>query len=173
MQINSTSITNGYLDDKFGHRGTEVIKGTSVASRSFHLAWSDLPPNTQSLAMIFIDHDAIPLCGFSWVHWTVANIDPKLGELPENASVDCALLEGVTSWNAPLAPEEWQLSRDDAIGYGGCAPPDKDHRYLIKVYALNKKLDLQNGFYTNELLNAMEGHILDKVVVPAYYRAKQ
>lgn len=172
MNIYSKSIIDGYLEDRFGHRGDQFIKGTNVSSRSFHLGWENLPQNTQSLAIIFIDHEAIPVCGFSWIHWTVANIDPNLKELPENASIEMDLLEGVTSWNAPIAPEEWRLTRDDAIGYGGCAPPDKDHRYLIKVYALDKKLDLQRGFYTNELLTAMEGHILAKAVLPAYYRVK-
>jgi len=143
-----------------------------MVNRSFQLSWSDLPANTQSLALIFIDHDAIPVCGFSWIHWTVANIDPKIKELPENASLDMNLLQGVTSWSSPIVPEDWRLSCDDAIGYGGCAPPDKEHKYTITLYALDCKLNLARGFYANELLNSMEGHLLDTATLTALYRMK-
>jgi len=170
MQIHSKSVKNGYLEDQFGKYGTQVLKGKQVITRSFELSWSDVPINTKSLALIFIDHDAIPVCGFSWVHWTVANIDPQLTCLPENASVDLNLLEGVTSFNAPLAPAEWRLTREEATGYGGCAPPDKDHGYTIKLYALDCMLDLERGFYTNELLHAMSGHVLDRAGLRAWYR---
>ncbi|MCE3267767.1 MAG: YbhB YbcL family protein [Burkholderiales bacterium] len=170
MKIQSKNINNGYLDDQFGKYGTQVIKDTQVINRSFEVSWSEIPANTKSLALIFVDHDAIPVCGFSWVHWTVANIDPKLQHLPENASVELDLTEGITSFNAPLAPEVWKLDTEQATGYGGCAPPDKDHGYTLELYALDSILDIKRGFYTNELLNAMDGHILDQAKLRVWYR---
>lgn len=47
-------------------------------------------------------------------------------------------------------------------GYMGPYPPDKDHIYTLTVYALDCELPLANGFYMNELLHAMEGHVLAK-----------
>ncbi len=171
MKISSTSIENGFFADRFGHRGTESIQG-KMPSRSFQISWQDLPPNTRSLALIFIDHDSIPVCGMPWIHWTVANIDPALKELPENASIEMNLLQGVNSWMSGLLPEEWKLSPADATAFGGCAPPDKTHLYKVDVYALDTPLDLKPGFFENELLNAMEGHILAQAELRGFYKAK-
>lgn len=171
MKINSTSIVNGYFKDDVGHRGSSFLKGKKP-NYSFQLSWEDLPKNTLSLALIFMDHDAIPVCGFSWIHWTVANIDPALKELPENASVDLNLLEGVTSWSSGIIPEEWRLSKEEDAGFGGCAPPDQEHLYTVEVYALDKKLALSRGFMMNDLLKAMKGHVLEKCVLEAMYKTK-
>ncbi len=170
MKISSKNIVNGYLDDAFGHRGTQFKD--NKPSRSLQLSWSDLPPNTVSLAIFFDDMDAIPVCGFSWIHWTVANIDPTLGELPENASLDMPLLEGVSSWAAPFVPAEWKLTSEQATGFGGCAPPDKAHLYTLRMYALDKRLDLQRSFFANEMFHAMTGHILAEARLDFWYKAK-
>jgi Raf kinase inhibitor-like YbhB/YbcL family protein len=169
MKITSNSIVNGYFKKEIGKHGLAFVKGIKP-SYSFHLAWQDLPVDTVSLALVFVDHDAIPVCGFAWIHWTVANIDPSLNELPENASVDMNLLEGVTSWSSGIIPEDWRLSAADATGFGGCAPPDKDHLYTIELYALNKQLTLTRGFPMNELLKAMNGHVLDSCRLEAIYK---
>lgn len=169
MKIDSNNIQDNYFSDNIGKHGTEFLQDKKP-TRSFHLAWEGLPKATKSLAIIFEDEDAIPVCGFSWIHWTVANIDPALKELPENASQDMDLLEGVTSWSSGILPEEWQLKKEDDIGFGGCAPPDKDHRYTINVYALNTTLNLKPGFYKNELVWAMQGHVLEKASLCAFYR---
>ena len=171
MKIYSNNIHNGYIDDAMGKRGQQFIQGKKP-SRSFHLAWEDLPPSTISLALIFTDEDAIPVCGFTWIHWTVANIDPVLDELPENASEHLNLLEGVTSWSSGIIPEDWRINKADDAGFGGCAPPDKEHLYTIELYALDKKLMLSQGFFMNDLLKAMKGHVLDKCILEALYKTK-
>lgn len=171
MKIKSNSIINGYFKDEIGHRGTHFLKNI-MPNYSFHLEWEDLPVNTKSLALMFIDHDAIPVCGFTWVHWLAANIDPTLNELPENASATLNLLEGVNSWNSGIIPAEWQLNKEDATRFGGCAPPDKEHLYTIQLYALDTQLDLPRGFTMNELLKAMKGHVLDEATLEALYKTK-
>ncbi len=168
MKIFSNSIHNGQFDKAMGKFGTQVYRG-KMPSRSFHLAWQDLPKNTKSLALTFLDYDAIPVCGFCWIHWTVANIAPSFAELPENASVEGELLQGVNSWASGIVPEEWHLSHEEATAFGGCAPPDKPHVYTIELYALDKKLDLKSGFYMNDLLHAMKGHVLAKAALEAEY----
>jgi Raf kinase inhibitor-like YbhB/YbcL family protein len=171
MKIISHSIVNGYFADDVGHRGTHFHKNVKP-NYSFHLAWEDLPPGTQSLALIFVDHDAIPFCGFTWIHWTVANIDPSLKELPANASQTMDLIQGVTSWSSGIVPEEFRLHKEEDAAYGGCAPPDGEHLYTVEVYALNTVLPLKRGFMMNELFHAMKGHVLDKAMLEAKYKAK-
>lgn len=172
MKIISHNIdAQGRLAEPFGSHGTQFIK--TMPSRSFHLAWSDLPKDTVSLALIFIDYDAIPVCGFAWIHWTVANIDPALGHLPENASHKMDLLEGVNSWVSGIIPIDRQLTPTEASRYGGCAPPDKTHRYTINLYALSTKLDLQPGFHMNELLKGIEKTLLAKATLHATYEPKR
>ncbi len=169
MKIYSNNIKQGYVDDAMGKRGHQFIHGKKP-SRSFHLAWEDLPTGTVSLALIMTDEDAIPVCGFTWIHWTVANMDPALKSLPENASQEMDLLQGVTSWSSGIISADWRLHKEDDIGFGGCAPPDCDHRYTIELYALDKKLNLQRGFYKNELVWAMQGRILDKATLYGIYK---
>lgn len=172
MKIKSNNIINGYFTDHVGHRGTNFHKDI-MPNYSFHLAWEDLPAHTKSLALIFVDHDAIPVCGFTWIHWLVANIDPHLKELPENASVNLNLLQGVNSWHSGIIPKEYHLTKEDAAQYGGCAPPDKEHLYTIELYALDTQLTLSHGFTMNELLKAMKGHVLDEATLEALYRSKE
>lgn len=169
MKIDSNNIINDYFTDNIGCHGQSFLKGV-MPTCSFHLKWEDLPLGTESLALVFVDHDAIPVCGFTWIHWLAANIDPKLGFLPENASKTLSLLQGVNSWNSPIIPQDWHLNKEEATRYGGCAPPDKDHLYTITLYALDKKLDLETGFMMNDLLKAMKGHILDKAKLEACYK---
>jgi len=171
MEIYSKNIKHGYLENAFGFLGTQFTK-ENKPNRSFHIAWDNLPKKTKSLVLTFIDYDAVPVCGFPWIHWTVSNINPLLLELPEDASEKMNLLEGITSWFSPLLPTEIKLDKEQAIGYGGCAPPDKPHQYTLTVYALNTKLSLNKGFYLNELLKAMEDHILDHSLIHAIYKNK-
>ncbi len=159
MKIFSHNIVNGYLDEKCGNNTplvNEIKNGINL--HSFHIGWSDLPAQTKSLALIFDDPDAIPVCGFSWIHWTVANIIPAWNELKENISInDSSLVQGRTSWSSKLLGHECEK---DFMSYGGCAPPDKTHTYRLTVYALDTILDLDKGFYCNELIHAMEGHVI-------------
>lgn len=172
MKIKSNSIVDGYFKDNIGHRGKNFHKKEVKPNYSFHLEWDELPKNTASLALIFLDHDAIPVCGFTWIHWLVANIDPLWKELPEDASKNLHLLEGVTSWSSRILPEDWRLNKEEDVGFGGCAPPDQEHLYTIELYALDKKLDLTKGFFMNDLLKAMKGHVLDKDSIEAWYKTK-
>ncbi|MEG0124297.1 MAG: YbhB/YbcL family Raf kinase inhibitor-like protein [Malacoplasma sp.] len=170
MKIFSNDIlTDGYLDKKFGSNTQENdTKIKNMVAKSFHVGWEDLPDNTKSIAIIFEDHDAIPVCGFTWIHWTACNIDPSLNELPDNASLALKnkFIQGVNSYGSPLLGEN-QIVHN---GYGGCAPPNDDHNYTLSVYALDTMLDLKNGFFKNELLFAMHGHILDRKIINIKYK---
>lgn len=168
MKITSNNIIDNYMDPKFGNNTHEGLVNGMV-KKSFHLQWDNLPEHTKSLAIVFDDHDAVEVVGFTWIHWLVANIDPKMNQLLENASLDSKdeFIQGMNSWSSGLLPIEAQ---DYNPGFGGCAPPNKDHEYSIKVFALDTVLNLKNGFRINDLRKAMRNHILDSTELNFIYK---
>ncbi|MCI5942739.1 MAG: YbhB/YbcL family Raf kinase inhibitor-like protein [Ligilactobacillus animalis] len=138
----------------------EYAKGASMQDtllgnpiRSFPFQICEIPANTKYLAFSLIDHDAVPVCGFSWVHWVVANIPTshkQLINIPENFSrTDHKHLSGKNSFSTPFLETDFSLIENN---YVGPTPPDSDHQYLLKVYALKDKLDLKDHFYFNDFL---------------------
>jgi hypothetical protein len=106
------------------------------------LAWSGLPPDTQTLALISDDPDAP---AGTWVHWVVYNLPSSTVELL--AGVQNPGVDGTNS------------SRK--TGYSGpCPPAGKPHRYFFKLYALDTTLVLEPGANKAELEKAIRGHVL-------------
>lgn len=162
--LESKGVENGYIKEKYGKYGSQNLNG--MPSLSLPLTWKESPYNTKSYALVMEDFDAIPVTGFSWIHW-VAIIPGTTTELKENASLENKdIIQGVNSWISSMGG----LNKSDASHFGGPAPPDKDHTYNITIYALDKTIKLQPGFYLNELYNEMNGHILDKVTLKANYK---
>ena len=162
--LESNGIENGFIKEKYGKFGTENING--MPSLSFPLKWKEAPKNTKTFALVMEDYDAIPVTGFSWIHW-VTIIPGNYNELKENASLkDSNLIQGVNSCISSMGV----LSKADASHFGGPAPPDKPHTYSITLYALDKEIPLKSGFYLNELYKEMEGHILDQVTLKGDYK---
>lgn len=170
MRLFSSGIVNGYIEPKFGKFADDAHKIQKVPIRSIPVSWSDLPKDTKSLTLVMQDYDAIPVCGFSWIHWIVANIDPSKNELSENASrQNLDIIQGKNS----LASKQicGEMPKILTNFYEGPQPPDKDHEYELTLFALNTKLDLSPGFMLNELIKAMRGHILDSTSIYGIYRA--
>ncbi len=111
------------------------------------LKWRDPPEGTRSFALINDDPDA-PVG--TWVHWVLYNLTGSTLSLPEAVQSDADLPEsgrhGQNSWGQP--------------GYGGPCPPGGTHRYFFKLYALDAELDLAADASKEELLRAMEAHVL-------------
>jgi Raf kinase inhibitor-like YbhB/YbcL family protein len=77
-------------------------------------------------------------------HWIFFNIDPHTRSIPENAPSF-----GVFGKNTGGKNQ-----------YTGPCPPDREHRYFFKLYALDKMLDLSEGASKTQVEEAMQGHIL-------------
>lgn len=166
MIVTSAGIDdNGMILDKFGKRGEKNAQGMPIYS--LPLSIKDAPKGTVSYAIMLEDKDAYPVSGgFSWVHWTVANLTrPELSENESQSAKD--FIQGANSW---ISMQGGKQSREASSFYGGMAPPDAPHTYEIHVYALDKMLDLKNGFYMNELYKAMEGHVLEAVTIKGVYK---
>lgn len=115
------------------------------------LSFSDIPKEAKSLVLIVEDPDA-PV-GL-WVHWLVWNISPQTKEIKEN-SVPKGAVEGVTSFGKS--------------GYGAPCPPESEHRYFFKLYALDIELSIPSTAGKTELEEAMIGHVLDKAELIGLY----
>ena len=152
MKISSTGIFNGKILDKYGKRGSQQKFG--MPTLSLPLKIEDSPKGTASYAIIFDDPDSVPVCGYSWIHWLVANLQKT--ELKENESETCFdFVQGKNSWN------------DNS--YGGPGPPDKPHSYRLRIYALSSKLDLRGDFSLSQLEKALEGKVLEVSELNAIY----
>ncbi len=116
------------------------------------LQWSEPPEGTQSFALIVDDPDA-PVG--TWVHWVLFNIPAEIRDLPEQTSPPADSRDGQNSWGR--------------TGYGGPCPPGGTHRYFFKLYALDTRLNLATGASKEELLQAMEGHVLAQAEVMGTY----
>lgn len=111
------------------------------------LAWEGVPEKTKSLALIVDDPDAP---GKVWVHWVAFNIPANVKEMPENVPAQ----ENINGGGK-------QGTNDfKKVGYGGPCPPSGTHRYYFKLYALDTDLNLDSTTTKDQLLKAMEGHVL-------------
>lgn len=165
FKIESKGIINGIIKEEYGGNGKEFIK--NVPSKSIPLEWKNIPKKTKSFVIIMEDYDAIPVMGFSWIHWSVGDIPADKKALLENESrINAELIQGANSWGSSLGG----LAREDASYYGGPWPPDKDHTYKITIYALDIELGLKNGYYLNEVYHKMEGHVLGTASINGIYK---
>ncbi len=139
------------------------------------LAWTAGPEGTKSYAIIADDPDAVeydPGVISPRVHWTIWNIPADVIELVEHVPTTTEVLsigpntrQGVndylnTGWSGPCPPPNIIsiYSRDDHPGGGKTT--QYPHAYAFTVYALDTELELGADATKNDLLEAMDGHIL-------------
>ncbi len=172
MVVTSAAINSkGFLSDKYGYNDKTQLDTKGMPVTSFPFEIKNAPKGTKSYAVFLEDKDAFPVSkGFSWVHWVAANITTT--KVAENASKNKPnFVQGMNSWWSSLGG-----SRDakEVSCYGGPAPYDgKVHTYEMHVYALDKTLNLKNGFLMNEMFKQMEGHILDEYTLKFKYQLKK
>jgi len=146
LTLKSNAFDNGgIIPKKYGYKHGNISPPLKI---------SDIPENTSSLALIMDDPDAIGAVGKVWVHWVVWNIDPNNIEFQEN-SLPSNCIEGETDFGE--------------IGYGGPAPPDKEHTYIFKLYALDKKLENSKGSTKKQIEDAMNDHIIAETKLEGRY----
>ena len=114
------------------------------------LTIEDLSQEAKSLTLIMEDPDAPT---GTWNHWIVFNIPPTTNEIKEGVPP-----EGV-----------YGAGTNGAVGYHGPCPPDKEHRYFFKLYALDTTLGLPEGVTKEQVLEAMNGHIIEEAELMGTY----
>jgi len=146
LLVTSNSFADGaQVPEKFTCDGQDVSPA---------LAWSALPPGTQSVAIVMDDPDA-PM---PFVHWMAY-------DLPAGTQ---ALAEGASS-HLPDGAKEGENSFGH-LGYGGpCPPPGKPHHYVFRIYALDSRVQLPSGANKRQLAAAMEHHVIAEGKITGLY----
>ncbi len=115
----------------------------------------EVPQSAKSLVLIMDDPDVPEWIRPEkmWDHWLVWNIPPttqliKEGEEPH----------GVIGQNSGATQ-----------GYMGPCPPDREHRYFFKLYAIDTLLDLPDTASKLEVMNAMTGHVIEEAELIGRY----
>lgn len=169
-----------------------------AANRSPHLAWSDVPEGARSFVVICVDVD-VPAVGddvnqegktvpadlerTDFYHWVLVDVPPSTRELEEALDSD-----GVTPGGKDPGQTDYGVrgrndytdwfAGDEAMegvygGYDGPCPPWNDervHRYHFRVYALDvATLGMEGDFGGAEVLEAVEGHVLDQAEIVGTY----
>ena len=201
MKLWSDSWTNGDRIAAKYAAGRLDEKGSVGFSDNVnpHLAWSDLPPGTKSLALICHDFDVpskgddvnkadreIPsdLPRVDFFHWTLVDLPPDMLAIAEGEFCDGVLArgkpgpetlrgarQGINDYTGWFASD--QDMSGDYYGYDGPCPPWNDsivHRYTFTLYALDVgHLLVEDGFTAQQALAAMEGHILAQAGISGSY----
>ena len=165
MFATSEGIVSGLIQARFGGRGTD-FNVNGIPTYSLPIKIEDSPIETVSYALVLEDKDAYPVTGgFVWIHWLAANITRN--ELKENESQTAHdFIQGSNSWTSIQGNQQ---NKELSSFYGGMTPSDGDHTYEIHVYALNKLLNLEQGFLLNTLYREMAGNILEEYTLKGIY----
>lgn len=121
------------------------------------LAWSGVPKDAKSLALLCDDPDAP--AGI-WTHWVLWNMSPSTPALPEGVPRDSTLPGGL---------KQGQNSWPNTGYRGPCPPPGKAHGYQFKLFALDAELDLPVTSTKLGLETAMKNHILAQARIIGTY----
>jgi len=146
FKVSSPAFENsGTIPKKYGCEGDNVNPSLRI---------DHVPAEAKSLAIVFDDLDAPR---GTYVHWILWNIDPKTKEIKEN-SVPEGAVHGTNDFKKQ--------------NYGGPCPPTRPHRYVFKIYALDRPLSLGSNSTKPDLEKAMEGHILSQTQLRGTYKRK-
>ena len=156
----------------FDHHGTVPEENSAYGDNvSIDLNWSNLPAGTEQLALIMDDPIVVEIGMMEtpFVHWVVYNIPASASGLPAGMASDAEIaapgLEGAINGHNGLRRP----------GYFGPRPPANGqlHAYHFRVYALDSELDLEPGLNKDQLLAAMDGHILATGMLMGHYERKE
>ncbi len=156
MQLRSSAFSPGQvIPTRYTGEGADM---------SPPMNWSNLPAGTKELALIVDDPDAPR--EEPWVHWLIYNLSPEVAGLPE------AVPQKLSLEKIPGARQGRNSFETLDIGYRGPMPPKGHgvHHYRFRLYALDAALDLEPGLEKRQLLEVIEGHVLETAELVGTYQ---
>ncbi|HKT81086.1 MAG TPA: YbhB/YbcL family Raf kinase inhibitor-like protein [Vicinamibacterales bacterium] len=151
-----------------------TTRGGENKSPAFEFHWTamnnpaDAPANLQSYAVVFHDIENASARGTTdTLHWTIFNV-------PGTAK---GMAEGLGAGDLPdgsrNGPGINARGGNPGSYFGPGAGVGPFHHYVFEFYALDTKLDLPGTATRDELMKAMEGHVIGKAAYVGRYRATQ
>ncbi len=164
-----------------------------------HLKWADAPDGVQSFALLCCDPDVpsrpddvnqtgktVPasLPRIDFYHWVLVDIPASITEIASASHSSEVTPRGKSADDAPTGMRHgindytiWFSGDNDMdgeyFGYDGPCPPWNDsiiHHYHFTVYALDiESLPVSGSFTGQQVVEAMQGHILDQASVVGTY----
>jgi hypothetical protein len=121
--ISSAFKDKGIIPSRYTCEGANVSPPLEIAS---------IPANAKSLVLILEDPDVPEQVRSDrmWDHWIIFNMPPTTLQIPEMVGPPSGI-RGKTTFGHTR--------------YGGPCPPDREHRYFFKLYALDILLPLKEG----------------------------
>ncbi len=142
MRITSPAFKdNGVIPKKYTCDGENI-------SPPFEI--EEVPVEAKSLALIIDDVDAP---GGSFIHWAIFNFSPFTSKIEEGNLPD----QAATGKNSA-----------GSTNYTGPCPPSGKHRYITRLYALDKNLELQYPA-GDEIINAINGCVIEMAELTGIY----
>jgi hypothetical protein len=119
------------------------------------LEWTKVPEKTVSFTLILHDPDSVAAKDIT--HWMLFNIPGTARELPEGIRKAARLSDGTIQIK----------NRKGLVGYMAPGAPAGGpyHHYTFELFALSSKLSLGPDATRDEILKAMQGHILGKAIL--------
>jgi Raf kinase inhibitor-like YbhB/YbcL family protein len=144
-----------------GHEETIPLRHTcDGANVSPPLTFDGAPEQTVSYAVIMDEPEAEGGKFTHWLLWGVAAGNSFISEeLPQVENPGGSMLQGTND--------------GETLGYTGPCPGEEDtdeHRYVIRVYALDRTLTLEAGVNRKTLGKAIDGHIVGFGKLVGYYK---
>ena len=157
----------------FDHHGTVPDEFSAYGdNKSIDLNWSNLPAGTVQLALICDDPIVVEIgmMPTPFVHWVAYNIPASASGLPAGMPTDAEVM-GLDGLDGMING----LNGTRRSGYFGPRPPANGtlHAYHFRVYALDADLGLEAGLNKDELLAAVDGHVLATGLLMGHYERKE
>ena len=163
----------------------------TFANSSPPLEWTGVPEGTVSIALVMVSDQIAEVLDLSaaegresapdnaWSHWVIWNIPADSTGLPEGVATTTEALA--------IGPSARQGVNDDkTVGYSGPCPlpvtvqhagyegtPKVVFSYFFHVYALDVEVDLGPETTKDELLKAIDGHVLAGGEIKGEFVAKK
>lgn len=147
MQITSPAFQhNSQIPSKYTCDGENINPPLQI---------SDVPQEAQSLVLIMEDPDVpkdLKPDGM-FDHWVIYNMPPGTKEIKEAAK----------------PPGKQGVNSAGKNAYAGACPPDREHRYFFKLFALSEMLDLPDFADKAMVEEAMDGLVLAEAELIGLY----
>ncbi len=142
------------------------------------LTWGGVPSEAKSLVLILEDPESDELDGKGmWAHWVVYAIPPNVTELVAGQAIG---IQGTNDYEkaqysgpCPI-PNLWWVSDAGALQVTQrTVRPAETRSYFFTLYALGQEVALEEGANRDEVLGAIDGHVVAAGIAELPYKSRK